>query len=154
MPPSAAYVRAHRGESCILECPVPRNVLLDPSVDLIALTVTSAWMYLWAGGPACMRPPCPSAAVRLVFCVLTFCVCICPTAPNDLPLDVYLDVDVVVARPAASPFEDTAGLVRTCIPSDMGIRTVSYILHDERSVAIVARSKGSSAKSPVIRRIS
>lgn len=62
---------------------------------------------------------------RLVFCVLTCCVLYCPTAPHDPSLDV-LSLDVVVCRaaigrePALAPRGPAAaGLVRTCIPSDM-----------------------------------
>lgn len=63
-----------RGESCILECPVPRNVLLDPSVDLVALTVTSAWMLCARTGRlACAPRPASRRRPSCVLCLDVLC---------------------------------------------------------------------------------
>lgn len=95
----AASVRAHRGVSCILECPVPRNVLLDPSVDPIALTVTSAWPYVSRAGRLACAPAPRVPAARLVFCVLTCCVLYLsnPSRPT------LCSLAVVVCRAALAP---------------------------------------------------
>lgn len=75
LPPAGAMRARSRGESCILECPVPRNVLLDPFVDLIALTVTSAWMLCARTGRlACApRPPRPRRRPSCVLCLDVLC---------------------------------------------------------------------------------
>lgn len=112
---SAAYVRAHRGESCILECPVPRNVPLDPSVDLVAMSPMHGYKCALAGRFAC-APRWP-IVLRLVFCVLTCCVCLSTrlwrSATRCTP------IWMLMFMAARSPRGDTAGLVLTCIPSDM-----------------------------------
>ncbi|GBP07047.1 Protein kinase C-binding protein NELL1 [Eumeta japonica] len=69
--PSTA-ARAHRGISCILECLVPRNVLLDLPVNLVnARCHPSLCMAVYVCRPRRARPlacvPAPSAAVRVPY---------------------------------------------------------------------------------------
>lgn len=98
---------------------MPRNVLLDQLADRSgSLLSMHGCMCARAGRLACARA---SSAVRLVFCVLTCCILYRPS-PSSLrapSLDV-LSLDVVMSHREPA-LEGT----RTCIPSDMGSRTVS-----------------------------
>lgn len=128
---------------------MPRNVLLDPSVDLFALTVSSAWMYVLAGWQLACASRVSSAAVRCVLCLDVLCLYV-SVRPLTFRLSMFTWILMfVVARLAAGPRSlrgDTVGLVRTCIPSDMGIRT-SRNVSGNAWAALLAASGGSPAES-------